>query len=247
MRVISAAIHSAVRRTSSGAAGIGRHALDAQELVQLLEVLGVVLAEIGERRIGACGRFRSRWSCRADDRRDRARCNPGNAGASLRALKLLLAALLAIGIASVPLAQPPRAAARLGGARAGSRSSPTQSSPARWSTRSPSAPTAARRCDGGDGPRAGAPSARRSTPSRSTALPRARSVPLSTSSPAEMASCGVSFGLSERWLVFTTWDGACTATGLLRQSQPEKGTEAPLPLTAPPRAAQSRKGWAFRT
>ena len=41
----------------AGAVGIGRHGLDAQELVELVEVLGVVLAEIGEGRIGHAGGF----------------------------------------------------------------------------------------------------------------------------------------------------------------------------------------------
>ncbi len=41
----------------AGAIGIGRHGLDAQELVELVEVLGVVLAEIGEGRIGHAGGF----------------------------------------------------------------------------------------------------------------------------------------------------------------------------------------------
>jgi hypothetical protein len=48
------------------------------------------------------------------------------------------------------------------------------------------------------------------------------------------ASCGMNFGLNERWLVFTTWDGAIHSTGLCSGNAPlEKGAEAPLPLTAP--------------
>jgi hypothetical protein len=48
------------------------------------------------------------------------------------------------------------------------------------------------------------------------------------------ASCGMSFGLNERWLVFTTWDGAIHSTGLCSGNVPlEAGGEAPLPLTAP--------------
>jgi hypothetical protein len=48
------------------------------------------------------------------------------------------------------------------------------------------------------------------------------------------ASCGMSFGLNERWLVFTTWDGAVHSTGLCSGNVPlEAGAEAPLPLTAP--------------
>jgi hypothetical protein len=48
------------------------------------------------------------------------------------------------------------------------------------------------------------------------------------------AMCGMSFGLNERWLVFTTWDGAVHSTGLCSGNVPlEAGAEAPLPLTAP--------------
>ncbi|MEA2652229.1 MAG: hypothetical protein QOI85_1950 [Chloroflexota bacterium] len=48
------------------------------------------------------------------------------------------------------------------------------------------------------------------------------------------ASCGMSFGMNERWLVFTTWDGAMHSTGLCSGNVPlEAGGEAPLPLTAP--------------
>ena len=48
------------------------------------------------------------------------------------------------------------------------------------------------------------------------------------------ASCGMSFGSSERWLIFTTWDGAIHSTGLCSGNVLlEKGAEAPLPLTAP--------------
>ena len=48
------------------------------------------------------------------------------------------------------------------------------------------------------------------------------------------ASCGMSFGTGERWLVFTTWDGAMHTTGLCSGNVAlEVGAEAPLPLTAP--------------
>ena len=48
------------------------------------------------------------------------------------------------------------------------------------------------------------------------------------------ASCGMSFGLNERWLVFTTWDGAMNSTNLCAGNVLlEAGAEAPLPLTAP--------------
>lgn len=48
------------------------------------------------------------------------------------------------------------------------------------------------------------------------------------------ASCGMSFGLNERWLVFTAWDGAVHSTGLCSGNIPlEVGAEAPLPLAAP--------------
>lgn len=48
------------------------------------------------------------------------------------------------------------------------------------------------------------------------------------------ASCGMSFGMDERWLVFTTFDGAVHSTGLCSGNMPlEAGAEAPLPLTAP--------------
>lgn len=48
------------------------------------------------------------------------------------------------------------------------------------------------------------------------------------------ASCGMSFGLNERWLIFTTWDGAMHSTGLCSGNVPlEAGAGAPLPLTAP--------------
>ena len=48
------------------------------------------------------------------------------------------------------------------------------------------------------------------------------------------ASCGMSFGSNERWLIFTTWDGAIHSTGLCSGNVLlENGAEAPLPLTAP--------------
>lgn len=48
------------------------------------------------------------------------------------------------------------------------------------------------------------------------------------------ASCGMTFGLNERWLVFTTWDGAMHSTGLCSGNVTlEADGGAPLPLTAP--------------
>jgi hypothetical protein len=48
------------------------------------------------------------------------------------------------------------------------------------------------------------------------------------------ASCGMSFGMDERWLVFTTFDGATHTTGLCSGNMPlEAGADSPLPLTAP--------------
>ncbi len=48
------------------------------------------------------------------------------------------------------------------------------------------------------------------------------------------AMCGMSFGMDERWLVFTTFDGAVHSTGLCSGNMPlEEGADAPLPLTAP--------------
>lgn len=48
------------------------------------------------------------------------------------------------------------------------------------------------------------------------------------------ASCGMSFGTGERWLVFTTWDGAMLTTGLCSGNVAlEAGAEAPLPLISP--------------
>ena len=57
------------------------------------------------------------------------------------------------------------------------------------------------------------------------------------------ASCGMSFGLNERWLVFTTWDGATHTTGLCSGNLAlEKGVEAPFPLTAPTRSSPEPEG-----
>jgi len=48
------------------------------------------------------------------------------------------------------------------------------------------------------------------------------------------ASCGMSFGMAERWLVFTTWDGAIHSTGLCSGNVPLGPDEAPpLPMSAP--------------
>lgn len=48
------------------------------------------------------------------------------------------------------------------------------------------------------------------------------------------ASCGMSFGMNERWLVFGTWDGRALTTSLCAGNvMLEAGSEAPLPLTAP--------------
>jgi len=48
------------------------------------------------------------------------------------------------------------------------------------------------------------------------------------------ASCGMNFGLNERWLIFATWDGAMHSTGLCSGNVTlEQGAEAPLPLTSP--------------
>lgn len=53
------------------------------------------------------------------------------------------------------------------------------------------------------------------------------------------ASCGFSFGMNERWLVFTTWDGAMHSTGLCSGNVAlEQGADAPLPLTAPSELAE---------
>ena len=46
--------------------------------------------------------------------------------------------------------------------------------------------------------------------------------------------CGMSFGLSERWLVFTSWDGAMHTTGLCSGNMPLGPDEdPPLVLSAP--------------
>lgn len=48
------------------------------------------------------------------------------------------------------------------------------------------------------------------------------------------ASCGMIFGIDERWLVFTHWDGATHSTGLCSGNVAlEPGADAPLPLMAP--------------
>ena len=62
----------------------------------------------------------------------------------------------------------------------------------------------------------------------------------------DVSSCGVSFGLNERWLVFTTWDGAMHSTGLCSGNLIlEKGAEAPLPLTAPTESSSGPGGLGF--
>ena len=53
----------------------------------------------------------------------------------------------------------------------------------------------------------------------------------------------MSFGLNERWLVFTTWDGAIHSTGLCSGNLTlEKGAEAPFPLTAPTASSPEPEG-----
>lgn len=48
------------------------------------------------------------------------------------------------------------------------------------------------------------------------------------------ASCGMSFGMGERWLVFASWDGSVYTTGLCSGNLPlGDGEEPPLPLVAP--------------
>jgi hypothetical protein len=60
----------------------------------------------------------------------------------------------------------------------------------------------------------------------------------------DSASCGMSFAVDERWLVFTTWDGATYSTGLCSGNVLlEAGAEAPLPLT-PPTGGDSDAGLA---
>lgn len=49
------------------------------------------------------------------------------------------------------------------------------------------------------------------------------------------ASCGMSFAVGERWLVFAMWDGAFLSTGLCSGNVPLGADEAaPLPLSAAP-------------
>ena len=55
MRVSSSAIHCGRAADLLGALGIGGDALDAQELVELREVLGFVLAQVGDGGIGGRG------------------------------------------------------------------------------------------------------------------------------------------------------------------------------------------------
>jgi hypothetical protein len=53
-------------------------------------------------------------------------------------------------------------------------------------------------------------------------------------SGGDEASCGMSFGMGERWLVFTTWDGAIHRTGLCNGNMPLGPDEdPPLALIAP--------------
>jgi hypothetical protein len=48
------------------------------------------------------------------------------------------------------------------------------------------------------------------------------------------ASCGFTFEMNQRWLVFATWDGAMYGTGLCSGNVTlGADAEAPLPLTAP--------------
>ena len=52
------------------------------------------------------------------------------------------------------------------------------------------------------------------------------------------ASCGMSFGLGERWLVFASWDGAAHTTSLCAGNLVLAPDEAPpLPLAAPTEGA----------
>lgn len=54
------------------------------------------------------------------------------------------------------------------------------------------------------------------------------------------ASCGMSFGMGERWLVFATWDGAVYTTGLCSGNLPlAPDEEAPLPLAMPTGGSQA--------
>jgi hypothetical protein len=53
-------------------------------------------------------------------------------------------------------------------------------------------------------------------------------------SGSDGASCGMTFAVSERWLVFTTWDGAMHSTGLCSGNIPLGADEdPPLPMSAP--------------
>jgi len=53
-------------------------------------------------------------------------------------------------------------------------------------------------------------------------------------SGSDGASCGMTFGMAERWLVFTTWDGAIHSTGLCSGNMPLGADEdPPLPMSAP--------------
>jgi hypothetical protein len=53
-------------------------------------------------------------------------------------------------------------------------------------------------------------------------------------SSSDGASCGMSFGMAERWLVFTMWDGAIHSTGLCSGNMPLGADEdPPLPMSAP--------------
>jgi hypothetical protein len=60
------------------------------------------------------------------------------------------------------------------------------------------------------------------------------------------ASCGMSFGLDERWLVFATWDGATFGTSLCAGNLVlEAGAEAPLPLVAPTQVGSDDAGFSI--
>ena len=53
------------------------------------------------------------------------------------------------------------------------------------------------------------------------------------------AMCGMTFGMDERWLVFTTFDGSIHSTGLCSGNIPlEAGADSPIPLTAPSATAE---------
>jgi hypothetical protein len=53
-------------------------------------------------------------------------------------------------------------------------------------------------------------------------------------SGGEGNTCGMAFGINERWLVFTTWDGSIHSTGLCSGNMPLGADEdPPLAMSAP--------------